>query len=392
MLKSTIALSVQVGILLAAGKCTHSLSGFLVTGGGLMLLADRYAFGLLARSPDRWKRELTLRVGSWLMGATGFYFMRPGIVPLWEAAYRGIMVCLTVVVLEFALTVGRRNGQRGWSSLRLRASLLGLLILLIPVIASLHPLHTVPKRTPAAMGFAFEDVPFQTSDGVRLTGWLIPHPQPRGNVIFCHGHGRNRGHVAGYLQTLHGLGVNVLSFDFRGHGDSEGHTSTFGRREVNDLYAAVAFMNKRFPGQPVVLVGVSLGAAVALQALPDLPQVGGVWSEAAFARLSSTADYAFSPLPVSLRRPVLGCCFLLGWLDCGVWAPAVNPIDRLNGVTVPIFFCHGTMDELVPIADGQALYASYTGPREQWWVQGARRRIDRLAQFTWPMARFAAPP
>jgi uncharacterized protein len=379
-MRKPIAVLVHSLILLTAGFCTHSVSGFLVTGCGLVVLADRYGLGLLPWSPVRWKRELLLRSGSWFAGAAVFYLMRPGVVPVWEAAYRG---SLTIALVECTL-----RWNLGRPGLALRTSLFGLLIPLIPVVGSLHPLHTVPKRTPAAMRLAFDDVRFQAADGVRLAGWLIPHPQPRGNVIFCHGHGRNRGHVAGYLQTLHKLGLNVLAFDFRGHGDSEGHTSTFGRREVRDLHAAVAYMKERYPDQPLVLVGVSLGAAVALQALPDLPQVRGLWSEAAFARLSSTADYAFAPLPSAVRRPLLAGCFALGWLDCGVWAPAVNPIDRLEGVTVPIFFCHGTRDELVPVADGEALYASYAGPKDHWWVPGAshydlrqRNREEYLRRF-----------
>src|SRR5207244_11949273 len=143
---------------------------------------------------------------------------------------------------------------------------------LAPLIA-LHPLRMVPPRTPTAFGLAFEDVHFTTADGIRLGGWLVACPQARGNVIFCHGWGRNRGHVAGLLPTLHGLGLNVLAFDFRGHGDSEGHTSTFGHREVRDLAAAVAYVRGRFPGRPLFLVGISLGAAVSLQALPQLGDV-----------------------------------------------------------------------------------------------------------------------
>ena len=276
--KQIIALLCHLAVLLTVFHWTDSTSAFLTTGLGLALLLDRYVLRLLPWPPFAWKKELCIRTGYFFAGAVAFYFMRPNIVPFREAAYRGMIVCLVAFFLE--QIVPCRSGWR--TGLTLRSIAIALIVLLIPVIAALHPLHTVPKRTPAVLGLAYEDVRFRTGDGIELAAWLVPHPQPRGNLIFCHGHGRNRGHVAGLLQTFHELGLNVLAFDFRGHGDSAGHTSTFGRREVQDLLAAEVYLSERSPHQPLLLAGISLGAAVSLQALPQLPQVRGVWSEGAF--------------------------------------------------------------------------------------------------------------
>jgi alpha-beta hydrolase superfamily lysophospholipase len=356
-------------VLLAACRWSYSSSGFLVTGLGLVALLDRHIWRIVPWSALAWKKEVSVRAGSFLGGAAFFYFMRPGVVPLWEAGYRGAMVCLAVVLLQSVNAAEGSLSRRG--RLWLSGAAVFVLMLFVPVVAALHPLHTVPKRTPAAFGLAFDDVRFQTADGVELAGWLIPHPQARGNVIFCHGHGRNRGHVAGLLQTFHDLGLNVLAFDFRGHGDSAGHTSTFGRDEVEDLVAADKYLRHRCPDQPVMVVGVSLGAAVALQALPRMPHVRGVWSEGAFARLSNPVESEFSALPCPLRDRLLGCYYLFGWLDCGLWGPAVNPTEDIKGVNVPIFFCHGKEDELIPFTDAQALYENYGGPKRLWLVEGA---------------------
>jgi pimeloyl-ACP methyl ester carboxylesterase len=353
-------------VLVAAWRWTYSTGGFLATGPALALLLDRYAWRVLPWGTVAWKREAVVRGGSFLTGAAGFYLMRPGIVPLWEAAYRGLVVCLLVFAAELLAGLVRR---------RSRVLVRGLLVVgfvgLVPVIGSLHPLHTVPKRTPAALGLVFEDVRFRTADGLELAAWLVPHCDARGNVIFCHGHGRNRGHVAALLPALHDMGLNVLAFDFRGHGDSPGHTSTFGHREVEDLCAAEAYLSRRFPGKPVFLVGISLGAAVSLQALPRLPHVRGVWSEGAFARLSNAVEHEFLWLPGFLREPLVRSYYVIGWLDCGLWGPAVNPVDCLRGLTVPVFFCHGVEDELVPFAEGRMLYEAYAGPKECWRVAGA---------------------
>jgi pimeloyl-ACP methyl ester carboxylesterase len=362
-----IALSCHLVILVAAYRYSDSVSGFMLQGPMLSLFLDRYVFQLLPwKTAIVWRHQLLVRSTWFLGGAIVFYVMRLGTVPVWEAAYRGAMLSLIAFTVE---TISAPLHRIAAVSLRLAA--LGLFVLLIPVAAALHPLHTVPKRSPATLGLAFEDVRFRAVDGVQLAGWLVPHPDARGNVIFCHGHGRNRGHVAGLLSTFHDLGLNVLAFDFRGHGDSEGHTSTFGHREVNDLLAAEAFLRQRCPGQPLFLVGVSLGAAVSLQALPRLPEVRGVWSEGAFARLHGPVEHEFRWLPACLRMPLVEVYEQLGWLDSGMKVTEMNPIEAVSKTAVPIFFCHGRRDELVPISEGQALVAAHPRYCRHWWADNA---------------------
>src|ERR1051326_3511643 len=190
-------------------------------------------------------------------------------------------------------------------------------------LIALHLPRTVPKRTPAALGLAYEDVQFETADGLALGGWLVPHAEARGSVIFCHCHGRNRGHVVGFLPELHDMGLNVLAFDFRGHGESPGHTETFGVREVQDVVAADAYLRRRYPNQPIFLVGVSYGAAVALQALPQLPDVRALWCESSFGRLSTVVEREFATAPSWLRHGLVSTYTYLAWLDCGIWGPDI---------------------------------------------------------------------
>jgi pimeloyl-ACP methyl ester carboxylesterase len=110
---------------------------------------------------------------------------------------------------------------------------------------------------------------------------------------------------------------------------------------------------------------------VALQALPQIPDVCGVWSEAAFSRLADAIEHQFAWLPGPLRWPLVRGYYALGWLDCGIWIPSINPVTRLDGLTVPIMFCHGENDRLVPWTQGRELFDAYAGPKWHWWVTGA---------------------
>jgi alpha-beta hydrolase superfamily lysophospholipase len=369
--RKSLAVLTHLLLILTALRCSHSTSGFLLNGPALALLLDRYVLRLLPWKPIRWARETAVRGAYFLFGATAFALLRLGVVPWWEAVYRGALVSVAAFAVESALDLVVRPSS-GWRGRVLPwLAALVLLGLLIPVAGALHPVHTVPKRPPSSLGLAFEDVRIETADGVRLAAWVVPHPQAHGNVLFCHGHGRNRGHLAALLPTVHELGLNVLALDFRGHGDSEGHTCTLGQDEIEDVLAAEAYLSRRFSGQPLFLVGVSLGADVCLRALPRLSNVAGVWSEGAFARLQGPVDNLFRPLPDLLRGPVVEGYAGLAWLDCGLRMRALNTVETSAGSGVPICFVHGCQDQLIPFSEAEALYSARVGPKEHWWVEDA---------------------
>jgi uncharacterized protein len=384
-----VAVLTHLLILLAALRWSHSTSGFLLNGPALALLLDRYVLRLLPWVSICWIRESAVR-GTWfLLGSLVCLVMRFGVVPWWEVVYRGALVSVAAFAVETVIEQVRPSPGRGRVLLWLAAS--GLVVVLLPVAGALHPLHTVPKRPPSSLGLVYEDIRLETADGVRLAAWVVPHPQARGNVIFCHGHGRNRGHLAALLPTVHAMGLNVLALDFRGHGDSEGSTCTLGQYEVEDVVAAEAYMSRRFPGQPLFLVGVSLGADVALRALPRLSNVAGVWSDGAFARLHEPVDHLFCPLPDGLRGPLVAGYSAVGWLDTGLRMEAINPVESAARSAVPIYLVHGFQDQLIPFSEAEALASARLGPTDHWWVADAchynvRQRhpeeyADRLRSF-----------
>jgi hypothetical protein len=134
------ALLCHGAVLWTAFRGTYSTSGFLVTGLGLVLLLDRYVLRVLPWLPFAWKKEGGIRTGCFIGGAMTFYVLRPGIVPLGEAAYRGLMVCLLVFLLEELVRRASRSRGSSQVSLGLRVLVLIALLLLVPVVAALHPL------------------------------------------------------------------------------------------------------------------------------------------------------------------------------------------------------------------------------------------------------------
>ena len=99
--------------------------------------------------------------------------------------------------------------------------------------------------------------------------WTSPRPDTPLAALVCHPHPLYGGTMHNKVvfqvaRTLHGFGVPVLRFNFRGAGLSEG-VHDLGRGEQDDVRAAVDFLAKEFPQRPLLLAGFSFGAWVGLR-------------------------------------------------------------------------------------------------------------------------------
>jgi uncharacterized protein len=147
--------------------------------------------------------------------------------------------------------------------------------------------------TPASFQLTSEDISFKAPDGTELRGWWVPASEARGSVVLAHGLNRSRIEMVKKVPFLHGLGWNALLFDMRHHGESGGAATTFGYREKDDVRAAVALAHARASG-PVVVWGVSLGAASVILAAAGDPSVAGVISDSSYRSLTDTVHHHMS--------------------------------------------------------------------------------------------------
>src|SRR5580704_2002485 len=173
----------------------------------------------------------------------------------------------------------------------------------------LHPQHLNSERAPQVQEMLRrtntipEDLVVQTKDNIELRGWKIHAAKPNGDwVLLFHGVADNRTGVLGAAELLLRHDFSVVMMDSRAHGTSGGDMATYGWKE---RYDTVAITNALYASEKVrhlYALGVSMGAAIALQSAAVEPRIAAVSAEAPFANLREVS-YDYAGLEVS---PLLG--------------------------------------------------------------------------------------
>ena len=212
------------------------------------------------------------------------------------------------------------------------------------------------------------EVRFPNGDGLWLRGTLLTQTgsesaQPRPVVIVCHGLGANRANFFAYAQLAWILECHVFAFDFRGHGQSEGVTTTLGGREAADVVAASRWIRAQpeFANSPLVLLGISMGGASVLRAAAEA-RADGVFVESSFCDLSAMLDERMAGLG-PLRHLASASVRFAAWLQLGVDLKDVSPRASLAALplSIPVVLVHAGDDALIPVAHGERLAAARAG-------------------------------
>ena len=244
-------------------------------------------------------------------------------------------------------------------------SLVYWIVLLVAVILGLaaggyffqHKLIYFPESelvaTPADIGMEFEDVRFETRDGVQLHGWFVPAMERELVVLFCHG---NAGNISQRLETIevfHNLGLSVFIFDYRGFGQSQGGAPSE-QDTYRDARAAWNYLqeNKQIAPENILLWGRSLGGPIAA-AMAKENNPGGLVLESTFTSLTEVGEKIYPFLPVrrfsKYRYPTR---------------------EFLQDTSCPVLIMHSSEDELIAYSFGQELFDTAKEPKRFLEMQG----------------------
>jgi pimeloyl-ACP methyl ester carboxylesterase len=238
--------------------------------------------------------------------------------------------------------------------------------------ALLHPSRRA-LATPRPDGA--EDVSFE-SGGLKLRGWLFRgRGQRRGTLVYLHGSADNRASGLSIADRFLKRGFDVLAYDSRAHGESEGEACTYGYYEKADLRKALDLL----PVRPIVVLGVSLGGAVALQAAAEEPRIAALVAVATFSDLRTVAT---ERAPFIATRGDVEAAFRLAERQANFEVDATSPLRAAARIRVPVLLVHGELDHETAPEHSRRILAALKGDKRLLLVPGAGHN-DALGPEVW---------
>jgi len=161
-----------------------------------------------------------------------------------------------------------------------------------------HPGKLTTKQISSNIAPNYKNVSFYSIDSKeKINGWYFPSTGSKTTVLMVHSYGRNRlqfdEETFKLIQRLNDIGLNILTIDLRGSGNSAGTKSTFGKNETTDVLTAIKYL-KQQETEKIILMGFSTGASSCLSALNQTPyrdSIIGVVADSPYAKIDSYIDY-----------------------------------------------------------------------------------------------------
>jgi fermentation-respiration switch protein FrsA (DUF1100 family) len=220
-----------------------------------------------------------------------------------------------------------------------------------------------------------EDVSLE-AEGVTIHAWWCPPAgwEPgHGAMLYCHGNAGNLSHRADAIADWQKQrGEAVLIFDYPGYGRSAGKPSEAGCYAAAEAAYDWLVENRHVPPQRLILLGRSLGGAVATHLAVERPHRALVL----ISPFTSIPDMAQEQFP---------------WLP-GRWLVRnrFDNLARIGDCRQPLFIAHGTDDGLVPFAQGEALFAAANEPKHLHPMTGAGHNAPLGSEFYRRLREFLA--
>lgn len=185
-----------------------------------------------------------------------------------------------------------------------------------------------------------------TEDSVKIHAWFVPGDSATCTLVIAHGNAGNISHRYLLLRSLQRHGFNVLMFDYRGYGRSDGSPSEEGIYKDGRAAFDFAVSLPEVRRDRLFLWGTSLGGAVAVDVATQR-QAAGLILESTFSSAADVARAAYPFLPVQFFMHT-----------------KFNSIEKIRTLNIPILVIHGSQDSIVPLSLGRKLFHAAHEPKD----------------------------
>jgi len=297
---------------------------------------------------------------------------------------------------------GRRPRHANAPAPKIRTRLLvgiplGLTLIVATVLAAIPPLvmnnmvnlHVSFSQTwtGAEQDLHPERLVLITEDGIHVVAYEVYVENPKAVVIFLSGiYNPSVTAFYGHARMLLEEGYASVLLEMRAHGESEGDVIGLGFKEHRDTQAVVEHLQAtpRYAGVPIVVYGLSMGGAVAINSIGQIPDIAGLISMSAYSSWDEVFldNMGASGLLAAAQRPFLSLYTTLkyGWDNRNI-----NPGDEIRKLGHrPALLIHSRGDSQVSYANFERLQARAPSHVETWVREGDLHGIVQEDLFLTP--------
>jgi uncharacterized protein len=226
---------------------------------------------------------------------------------------------------------------------------------------------------PLIYNLSIENVEFRSTDNLNLSGWFIKAKKSKGTIILAHGWDGGKEGMLDYAFFLQKNGYNILLFDFRAAGESEGDTITLGYYEKNDILGAINYLNLRkdIDTHKIGAMGFSMGAAALVMAAKDTNSLKAIILDSCYPTLYENVAKRFKKVYNFPKFPFATSLTFFGGLINGFNGFDLAPVKYIGKIDVPIYIIEGMQDYQVSTDDAWQLFEKANEPKYIWLVPGA---------------------
>ncbi len=263
-------------------------------------------------------------------------------------------------------------------------------------------------RRPDEYGMEYEDVSFQSEDGLVLEGWYMPAKQASNKVVICnHFSPGNRYGYAGHIKPWKGAGgfevnfipkykalveagYNVLAYDLRGHGFSAaGQNGAYNPNlfEYKDVIGSMNYIKNRTETKDmdVHLHSVCLGGNSTLVAMRKRPKLfKDIKSMMLLQPISG--DALVRRVSDNMRLGKAGYRYFEKFYKelYGFRINDASPIEDAKYIKIPTFVAQVRKDSFTYAEeDVQAVYdAIPVSDKKLYWIEGTKQRFKGYTYYS----------
>lgn len=224
----------------------------------------------------------------------------------------------------------------------------------------------------------YEDAFITSFDKLKLHARVYENKGSKKVAVLCHGYrGTARRDFSGGAVEVINLGYTTILIDERAHGTSQGHSITFGVREVKDVIKWVEYARNRFgEDAELVLIGISMGGATVLMA-SDKVGKAKIIADCPYSSPKIMLQHSVKALglPVAIFYPLIN---LSSIMFAHTNLNKISAYDTVKNTDNPILIIHGNKDTVVPYTISQDLYNAYQDKIQYELFDGAEHGMSYI--------------